>query len=131
MHFLSSYLALVALAVPTTLAHHAIAVLKPTTNSTISGFLVIEQNGNTSMLNITLSGLQPNQKVGFHIHNFGDIHFPDGTAAGGHYNPTNVAHGCTPALVLNATYATTPAILPTNFHVGDIGNVQAVRTQAC
>ena len=56
-----------------------------------------------------LGGLTPGQH-GFHIHQYGDCSAPDGTSAGGHYNPAGVAHG-------NATDA--------QRHVGDLGNISA------
>lgn len=108
------------------IAQSAIAVLRPTTNSSVSGILTVTQKETTTLLNISLSGLKPNQVVGFHLHNFGDVCYPDASATGGHFNPSNVSHGCVTSAVLNGTSTTTPSVLPTNFHVGDVGNIQAV-----
>lgn len=41
----------------------------------------------------TISGLKPNSEHGFHIHEFGDCSAPDGSSAGGHFNPAKTEHG--------------------------------------
>lgn len=56
-----------------------------------------------------VEGLTPNQQHGFHIHEYGDCS-DDGTAAGGHFNPSGFLHGSPDS--------------PTR-HVGDLGNLQA------
>ena len=56
-----------------------------------------------------LAGLAPG-KHGFHVHQFGDCSAPDGTSAGGHFNPTGAHHG-------GPTSA--------DRHVGDLGNIEA------
>ena len=40
-----------------------------------------------------ISGLEPNSKHGFHIHEYGDCSAVDATSAGGHFNPMNMSHG--------------------------------------
>ena len=40
-----------------------------------------------------VTGLTPNQKHGFHIHEKGDLSAPDLSSAGGHFNPTGDHHG--------------------------------------
>jgi superoxide dismutase, Cu-Zn family len=57
-----------------------------------------------------LTGLAPNQKHGFHVHQFGDCTAADATSAGDHYNPANVPHALPPTMPR---------------HAGDLGNVQA------
>lgn len=47
---------------------------------------------------------------GFHVHENGDCSSGDGTSAGGHWNPTGVAHGGRQAAIR---------------HTGDLGNVTA------
>jgi Cu-Zn family superoxide dismutase len=47
---------------------------------------------------------------GFHIHEFGDCSAPDGSSAGGHFNPSDKNHG---------------ALLDTDRHAGDMGNIIA------
>ena len=56
-----------------------------------------------------LEGLSPNGTHGFHIHEFGDCSAPDGSSAGGHYNPSSGQHG-------------PPG---EKSHVGDMGNLKA------
>ena len=40
----------------------------------------------------SISGLQPNQEHGFHIHEKGDCSSGDGMSAGGHFNPLGKPH---------------------------------------
>lgn len=56
-----------------------------------------------------LTGLAPGEH-GFHIHQNGDCSAPDGSSAGGHYNPTGEPHGGP-----NSEH----------HHVGDLGNITA------
>ena len=56
-----------------------------------------------------IEGLTPNGTHGFHIHEFGDCSAPDGSSAGGHYNPSSGQHG-------------PPG---EKSHVGDMGNLKA------
>lgn len=72
----------------------ATAELKPTTNSTVTGKVHFVQHKH-GMVKVTgqVSGLKPNSEHGFHIHEKGDCSAPDGTSAGGHFNPGNTAHG--------------------------------------
>ncbi|RUO23829.1 superoxide dismutase family protein [Aliidiomarina minuta] len=57
-----------------------------------------------------VEGLEPNQQHGFHIHEYGDCGAPDGTSAGGHFNPTSSQHG---------------GPHDDERHVGDLGNLEA------
>lgn len=56
-----------------------------------------------------IHGLSPGSH-GFHVHEYGDCSAADGSSAGGHFNPTGVAHGSPEA---NA------------HHMGDLGNIVA------
>ncbi|UNK42565.1 superoxide dismutase family protein [Luteimonas sp. S4-F44] len=41
----------------------------------------------------TVTGLPPGGTHGFHVHEKGDCSAPDGTSAGGHFNPASSDHG--------------------------------------
>ena len=56
-----------------------------------------------------LSGLTPNEKHGFHVHQNGDCSDPEGKSAGPHFNPSEKEHGDIAA----------------DSHVGDLGNISA------
>ncbi len=56
-----------------------------------------------------VSGLAPGEH-GFHIHEFGDVHSPDGMSTGGHFNPDKVDHA---------------GLHADKKHVGDLGNIKA------
>lgn len=89
----------------------AIAVLHPTEGSKVSGVLRFEPvAGGKVHVTGTVEGLAPNAKQAVHIHEFGDCSAPDGTSAGGHYNPGHHKHA-----------------LPTQTerHAGDLGNLTA------
>ena len=88
---------------------HAVAVLKPTAGNAAAGTVRFTAVPGGVEIAADLGGLTPGQH-GFHIHQYGDCSAPDGTSAGGHYNPAGVAHG-------NATDA--------QRHVGDLGNISA------
>lgn len=89
---------------------HAIAVITPTKGNSISGTIFFDAVPEGVHIHGTVSGLAPNTKHGFHIHEFGDMTSPDGTTAGGHYNPTMQPHGG-------------PGMGP--HQLGDLGNVAA------
>jgi len=59
--------------------------------------------------------LQPNQKHGFHIHQYGNLE-KGCTTAGAHYNPFNQVHGGPKS---------------TTRHVGDLGNVEGDESGNC
>lgn len=69
--------------------------LKGTQGQTANGNLTLERvaNGPGVRLHGTLAGLQPNGTHGFHIHENGDCSAPDGSSAGGHFNPDGKPHG--------------------------------------
>ena len=69
--------------------------LKSTQGQTANGNLVLERaaSGPGVRLHGTLAGLQPNGTHGFHIHENGDCSAPDGSSAGGHFNPDGKPHG--------------------------------------
>lgn len=87
----------------------AVAVLHPTEGSDARGTVTFIRTQNGIRISADVEGLSPGQH-GFHIHEFGDCTAPDGTSAGGHFNPEGNPHG---------------APSDTERHVGDLGNLSA------
>ena len=69
------------------------ASLAPTQGHTATGSVMFHEMGGHLMVHARISGLKPNAEHGFHIHEKGDCSAPDGTSAGGHFNPTGQPHG--------------------------------------
>ena len=92
-----------------TIPSSAIAVLYPTEGNKVEGTVIFTQAAEGIKIVANITGLTPG-KHGFHIHEYGDCSSPDGTSAGGHFNPTMMPHGS-----------------PTDMkhHEGDIGNITA------
>lgn len=88
----------------------AVAVLRPTEGNDVHGIVRFVQEGDRVRVEARITGLPPNSRHGFHIHEFGDATSPDGKSAGGHYNPEGHDHAG-------------PAI--SRRHAGDLGNVEA------
>lgn len=90
--------------------NHAVAVMVPTDGNKTQGTVRFEQHDGSVTVTADISGLTPNSTHAFHVHEFGDITAPDGTSAGGHYNPEGHDHG-----------------LPEQSarHAGDLGNLTA------
>ncbi len=88
-------------------AKQAIATIGPTSDSSVTGMAVFTQNGDQITLTIEIQNASPGIHA-VHIHENGDCSAPDGTSAGGHWNPTGVAHG---------------KWGEGEFHLGDIGNI--------
>ena len=93
--------------VVTYLPEQAIAKIDSTSGSDVTGTAVFKQNGDAITLTIEIQNTAPGLH-GVHIHEYGDCSAPDGTSAGGHWNPTNTAHG---------------KWGEGEFHLGDIGNI--------
>ena len=87
----------------------AVAVLHPTEGNRAAGTVVFTQVGDKVRIVGTVEGLTPG-KHGFHIHEWGDCSAPDGTSAGGHYNPDNHPHAGPDQM---------------KRHMGDLGNLDA------
>jgi superoxide dismutase, Cu-Zn family len=87
----------------------AIAVVQPLGDSKVSGKVVFTKAAGGVEIAAELSGLTPGEH-GFHVHEFGDCSMPDGTCAGGHFNPDGKPHGKPDAA---------------ERHVGDFGNITA------
>jgi len=87
----------------------AICVVYPTQGNSISGTVTFTRLSEGVKIVADLTGLTPG-KHGFHIHEFGDCSSPDGTSAGGHFNPSGSPHG---------------APMDMSRHAGDMGNIEA------
>ncbi len=87
----------------------AIAVVYPAKDKTVKGIVTFTQTEKGVKVVAHLEGLTPG-KHGFHVHEFGDCSAPDATSAGGHFNPTQMAHG---------------APTDSTRHAGDLGNIVA------
>jgi Cu-Zn family superoxide dismutase len=70
----------------------ASVVLHSLQESGISGNMEFKQKGNTVSVTGLVSGLQPNSKHAFHIHEVGDCG-NNGENAGEHFNPLKTPHG--------------------------------------
>ena len=89
----------------------AIACFNPDNNSefNIKGTVKFTKKNNKIKIEINLSGLTPNHKHGFHVHEAGDLSEKCKSACA-HFNPYNKTHGC-------------PG--KKNRHVGDLGNIKS------
>ena len=91
---------------------NAVAVLHATDGNKAHGVVRFMDHGKGKIhVTAELSGLKPGAQHGFHIHQFGDCSAPDGTSAGGHYDPAGVGHHGEPGADKR--------------HAGDLGNIQA------
>ena len=88
-------------------AEQAHAMIDALGGSGVTGIAVFTQNGDQITLTVEIQGASPGLHA-VHIHANGDCSSPDGTSAGGHWNPTDVAHG---------------KWGEGEFHLGDIGNI--------
>ena len=76
----------------TSAAPAAVADLAPTQGNAAKGTVTFAPKGDGLVLTARVSGLTPGPH-GFHIHENGDCSAPDGTSAGGHFNPQGKPHG--------------------------------------
>ena len=90
-------------------AQEASAVLQPTKGNSVRGTIRLMTLGNGVHFTGTVAGLTPGKR-GFHVHENGDCSAPDGSSAGGHFNPGRRAHGAPEAF---------------EHHAGDLGNIEA------
>ncbi len=87
-----------------------IVLIQPTINGeAVSGIITFSPVENGLSIKGSVSNLTPGQH-GFHIHEYGDLSAPDGTSAGGHYNPLDHPHS-SPEMDMR--------------HTGDLGNITA------
>lgn len=71
----------------------ATAELKPTQGNAVSGTVTFKVVDGALRVSGQVSGLKPDSEHGFHIHEKGDCSAPDGSSAGGHFNPAQSEHG--------------------------------------
>ena len=87
-----------------------LAVIQPANGSNVHGTVLFEKIDGGVRVTARIGGLEAGSTHGFHIHEFGDVSAPDGTSAGGHYNPEGHPHAL-------------PDEEPR--HAGDLGNLEA------
>ncbi|MCW5580170.1 MAG: superoxide dismutase family protein [Luteimonas sp.] len=78
---------------PAPAASTAIAELAPTQGSDTSGTITFTVADGGIRAAGEVRGLPPGTEHGFHVHEHGDCSAPDGTSAGGHFNPGATEHG--------------------------------------
>ncbi|HZO12020.1 MAG TPA: superoxide dismutase family protein [Polyangiaceae bacterium] len=88
----------------------AIARIMPTEGNEAHGTVRFEQLKNGVRVHVDLTGLTPNAKHGFHIHQYGDCTSKTAESAGDHYSPSHARHGM-------------PGV--GERHAGDMGNLIA------
>ena len=88
----------------------AYAEIKSVSDSSVQGWVQFDWAGRKQVkVTAKVTGLKPNEKAGFHVHEFGDCG-NQGLNAGGHFNPKGHKHGG-------------PA--DKERHCGDLGNLEA------
>lgn len=86
-----------------------VCVMVPTEGNQVRGIVHLEAGEGHVRLRGRITGLEPGLRA-FHIHEFGDLTSPDGSAAGDHYNPHGHPHA---------------GPHDEKRHLGDLGNVRA------
>ena len=87
----------------------ATATLGPTKGNQAAGTVAFVQRGSTVYVDARITGLSPGPH-GFHVHEKGDCRAPDGSSAGGHFNPAGTPHAGPDSA---------------QRHAGDLGNLVA------
>lgn len=87
----------------------AVATLAPTQGNKVTGTVAFVREPNGIRVTARIQSLAEGDH-GFHVHEKGDCSAPDGSSAGGHFNPTNLPHAGRDAQ---------------KRHVGDLGNLTA------
>lgn len=88
---------------------HGIATVVPTEGNSVAGTVTFTAVDDGVRVQAQLTGLTEGRH-GFHVHQWGDCSAPDGTSAGGHFNPHGSDHAGPDA---------------DRQHVGDLGNITA------
>ena len=86
---------------------YATAEINSASGSSLTGTAIFTKDGENITLSVAIRNASPGLHA-VHIHENGDCSAPDATSAGGHWNPTDVAHGQWGV---------------GEFHLGDIGNI--------
>jgi Cu-Zn family superoxide dismutase len=81
--------------------------IQPKSNSSISGKATLVEVPDGVKVTLALANVPPGEH-GAHVHEKGDCSAPDGSSAGGHFNPAGNPHAL-------------PAATPR--HLGDLGNI--------
>ena len=87
----------------------AVALIGPKSDSQVTGTATFTADNGEVTLVLEVQNAPPGEHA-FHLHQTGDCSAPDGTSAGGHWNPTEHDHG---------KWGAAP------FHLGDVGNLIA------
>ena len=74
-------------------AASATARLQATEGNQVAGTLTFAPVDGGIRVTGEVTGLPGGSEHGFHVHENGDCSAPDGTSAGGHFNPASTAHG--------------------------------------
>lgn len=82
----------------------------PTEGNSAQGVVNFRRTGDGIAVSANIEGLEANAQHGFHIHQYGDCTAPDGSSAGGHFNPTGERHG---------------SRHDEERHAGDLGNLES------
>lgn len=72
---------------------YGLAQMNPTQGQKATGKIWFVEAFGKVNVEVDVSGLDPNTKHGFHIHEFGNCSAGDASSAGGHYNPAGHQHG--------------------------------------
>lgn len=95
----------------TTTLDTLVATLQPSSGSNVSGVVVLTREGDQLILGAAIDGVAAGEH-GIHVHENGDCSAPDGSSAGGHFDPDSSPHGA-------------PTADQAARHAGDFGNFTA------
>jgi superoxide dismutase, Cu-Zn family len=100
---------IMAMSAPSDGTQKATCALSPTKGNNVSGTVTFTKVKEGIKVVADVQGLTKG-KHGFHIHDKGDCSAPDGSSAGGHFNPQGMKHNGPPDM---------------ERHAGDLGNLEA------
>tara|TARA_B110000037_G_C16692984_1_gene331561 strand:+ start:36 stop:506 length:471 start_codon:yes stop_codon:yes gene_type:complete len=92
-----------------------VCVLTTTSNRKIKGYILFNEDNKKTKITINASGLKKNSKLGFHIHEYGDLREGCKSLCL-HFNPNNVVHGGKDSKIR---------------HAGDLGNILTDKNGNC